>query len=401
MKYSVFFTTLFSFLSMFFLGVGMSVIGAAAQNIGLETYQIGLLQTLQYVGFAAAVTLFGVLSDRYSRTGLLAVGTLITAGAFFFLYRYPPFLLNVAVMFLVGSGMGAFEGVTDALLMDIHPRRPGGVIAINHLFVTIGAMAITIYLIFLQINWRASLVQAAIVLIVITVGFLALPSFCRRGDASLTGSARNARRFSVLLRERTLLLLTLASTAGIGVQIAMTGTLTTYLVTDRAFSDVTSKVALLLFVGGLAVGRVLFGMFIKPHRYSRVLLLLFGLSAALNALVFLLDSGVLTYPVVFAAGFVISCMLPLVITFAGLAYREQAGSAMGVVKLGIPAGGILVPLLVSILARALSPAAAYAALAVIPALVFAILRLGRAHLADVSSGLSPAQADGPIASDSR
>jgi hypothetical protein len=44
-----------SFLSMFFLGVGAAVIGAAARNIGLSPFQIGLLIAFQNIGFMFSV----------------------------------------------------------------------------------------------------------------------------------------------------------------------------------------------------------------------------------------------------------------------------------------------------------------------------------------------------------
>ncbi len=40
-----------SYLSMFFLGLTVTVIGAAAKNIGLSPTQIGLMLSVQNVGF--------------------------------------------------------------------------------------------------------------------------------------------------------------------------------------------------------------------------------------------------------------------------------------------------------------------------------------------------------------
>ena len=50
-------------------------------------------------------------------------------------------------------------------------RRAGLFIDINHFFVTIGALAISVYLIFLRMNWRASVVQSGIVILALAVVF--------------------------------------------------------------------------------------------------------------------------------------------------------------------------------------------------------------------------------------
>ncbi len=50
------------YLSMLFLGVAISLVGAAARNIGLDAYQIGLLVAAQNVGFIASV--FGTGTRR-------------------------------------------------------------------------------------------------------------------------------------------------------------------------------------------------------------------------------------------------------------------------------------------------------------------------------------------------
>ena len=44
-----------SFTVMFFLGVGLAIIGAASRNIGLSPYQIGLLFWTQNIGFTVSV----------------------------------------------------------------------------------------------------------------------------------------------------------------------------------------------------------------------------------------------------------------------------------------------------------------------------------------------------------
>ncbi|MCQ3979798.1 MAG: hypothetical protein DPW09_40795, partial [Anaerolineae bacterium] len=102
--------TLSSYLAMFFLGVGASIIGAAAQNIGLSPAQIGLLIAVQNVGFMLSVFVAGTLADSYEKPKILLVGSLMLAVSFFTFFLSELFWVNLLLMLLFGAGMGVYEG---------------------------------------------------------------------------------------------------------------------------------------------------------------------------------------------------------------------------------------------------------------------------------------------------
>jgi len=56
-----------------------------------------------------------------------------------------------------------------------------------------------------------------------------------------------------------------------------------------------------------------------------------------------LGSGLLIYPIIFLAGGAISALLPLMLAHAGQIHKESAGSVLGIIKVAIPLGGILIP----------------------------------------------------------
>ncbi|MBK5108997.1 MAG: MFS transporter, partial [Anaerolineales bacterium] len=154
-----------SYVSMLLLGVGATLIGAAARNIGLSPYEISLMLMVQNLGFMVSVMISGAFADTYSKPRILMVGSLILSAAFLTFYSTEWFNLNLAIMFMIGAGIGTYEGVTDAMLIDIHPKRGSMHININHFFVTFGSIVITVYLIFLQMNWRSAVVQAGILVL--------------------------------------------------------------------------------------------------------------------------------------------------------------------------------------------------------------------------------------------
>ena len=92
---------------MFFLGVGAAIIGAAARNIGLTPFQIGLLIAVQNLGFMLSVIITGALSDTYEKPKLLFFGSLILAVSYFTFYLHNSFILNLFIMFFIGAGIGS------------------------------------------------------------------------------------------------------------------------------------------------------------------------------------------------------------------------------------------------------------------------------------------------------
>jgi MFS family permease len=337
------------YLSMFFLGVSASLIGAAARNIGLSPYQIGLLVAAQQVGFLLSVAISGALSDSYQKPLILFVGSLILGVALLTFYWSGLFWVNLVVMFLIGVGIATYEGVTDPLLLDIHTERQSLHINVNHFFVTLGAILITVYLLFLQMNWRRSVIQSGIVVLLLAVFFGLTKVEARPGRIEPF-----LDRLRTLRRERLLVALFVATALAVGVEIGSLSILTTYLMELRGFNQITSKIGLLVFLGGMATGRVAFGLFTRKGQIPQYILALFGLAALVYTGLFFLNLDGLSYVAVFLAGISLSAILPLIITVVGMLYGEIAGTALGLIKVAAGLGGILLPLLMSLVAKSMS-----------------------------------------------
>jgi fucose permease len=356
------------YLAMLFLGIGGAVVGAAARNIGLTASQIGLILAIQNVGFGLAVWLVGALSDTTSKTRLLLIGSLILGFGFLTFYVSPSFGVNMVVMFFIGVGMGTFEGITDALLFDLHEKRAAYHININHFFVTFGAMLIAFYLIFLEDQWRIAMVQAGVIILLLA-GFFALAYVDQKGAPE----ASYRERLRAIASNPLLTRLFIISVVLVGADVGAMGIMTTYLVELRGFSQFGSKLALVLFLAGVAGGRLVLGRFAETPRIPRMVLTLFGLSTVAFTVLFGFDLGALTYGVAFLAGLTMSAMLPLILAYAGARYRDMAGTVMGAIKVAFPIGGIVTPFLMSIAASAFTLQAAVMILPLSMALGFALM----------------------------
>jgi predicted MFS family arabinose efflux permease len=333
---------------MFFLGVASAIIGAASGNIGLSPFHTGLLIAAQNAGFILAVLAAGSLADSHDKARLLGVGSLVLAASFFLFYFWRPYALNLTVMFFVGAGIGTYEGVADAMLLDLHPRRQGLFVSVNHFFVTFGCLAITLYLVFLPLaDWRRSLVQSAAAVLLLALLFL-----LARAPAPGREAARLGARLRFLKTQSLLAVFLAAAVLGIGMETGLLGLLTGFLRELRGYDPVGAKLGLVLFLAGVAAGRALLGLIARRASLLALIVALFAAAAVISAILFGISlpptlNGIL----LFLLGLTVSSLLPLLITLTGLLYKDMAGTALGIVKLGIPVGGILIPSVLSVVAR--------------------------------------------------
>ncbi len=355
---------------MFFIGVASTIIGAAARNIGLEPYQIGLFMTVQSMGFMLSVIVSGALADTHDKTNILFAGSSILAVAFIIFYLSKAFSINLLIMFFIGIGTGTYEGVTDAMLIDIHDRRESLFINVNHFFVTLGSLLITLYLIFLQMNWRRSSTQSGIVVALLAIFFLL---------ARLEGGKRVSeglrQRLGFLMRERAVGILFTITIFAVGIELGTLGIVTTYLMEFRGFSQITSKIALAIFLSGVASGRLLIGFFSKKRQIPFFIMLLFCSACILLAVFYFTDPGNYTYVIIYFTGMTFSALLPLIITLAGLMYKEYSGTVLGIIKFAIPIGGSLIPFTFSMLSKYASFKTALSLFPVVAAAGFLTLAL--------------------------
>lgn len=176
-----------------------------------------------------------------------------------------------------------------------------------------------------------------------------------RADRGAVGSSsRNSEAIVVLLRKPALWLLLISMMVAVGVELGTIGILTTYLVELRGFGDVTSKVALLLFLGGFGLGRITLAAVITDKAVEKWVASLFAASVLTTLLLYSLTSPWAIYAMSLLSGVTVSVVLPSIIATGAKRFPDQAGTAIGIIKMGIPVGGMVVPFFVSVLTSAFS-----------------------------------------------
>jgi len=258
--------------------------------------------------------------------------------------------LNLGIMLIIGVGIGGYEGAADAMLLDIHARRQSLFISVNHFFVTFGELMIVIYLIFLQMNWRESMVQSAAAVLALAIIF----SLSRVPPRTMM-TENFRKRLAFIAKQRPVLVLFLMASCAVGIELALIGMITSLLMEFYGFDQVTSKLGLVAFLAGIAAGRLVLGVLARKSQLLKYIIALFALTAAvLSFLLFASPGTVMVYILLIVSGATISVIFPLIIALTGLKYPEMSGTVMGIIKLGIPVGGIVVPLMLSLLVQATS-----------------------------------------------
>jgi len=351
--------TFSSYAAMLFLGIADALVGSAARQIGLSAPQIGQMIATQNVGFGIGVMVSGSFADTHPKPRILMVGSIILALACLAFYRVPIFWVNCLVMFFVGLVIGSYEGVTDTMLLDLHPDQAASYININHFWVGVGKTGLAVYVMLLALNWRASVTQSGVAVLVLA-GVFALSYLPVRGGVR----SNFGERVRVLTRDWTVAVFFVLAVLAVGIEACSIGIMTTFLVVLRGFSASQAQMGLIVYVAAIGLGRLIVGLLVRSGRVAQWTVALFGAGVPLFLLLSFANLGPLTWLVIFAAGLGLSACLPLVLSLGGTRFPEMAGTVLGALKVGIPIGGILLPFLLSLVSSA---AGLPVAMAILPA----------------------------------
>ncbi len=264
------------------------------------------------------------MADTHPKPRLLLIGSLCLAIAFLTFSLSPSYWINLGIMFLFGVGMGAYEGVTDAMLLDLHEARAGLFVNVNHFFVTFGSLLIALYLIFPQMSWQVAVVQCGIGVLLLA-GVFALTSLQNKPRPVSSYSDK----LGILTKDVVIGLLFFTTALIVGAEAGSIGIISTYLAEVRGFPPTLAQLGLVVFLVAVAAGRLIVGFAVRPKQILGFTLALFGLAVPTSAVFYFVDLGSYTYMAAMLMGLTLSALLPLVLTFTGLLYEEMAGTASG------------------------------------------------------------------------
>lgn len=316
-------------------------------DLGLSTAGVGLIASTLFL--AAALTTFagGALTDRVGPGAALAAAHLIAAfgvGVAATAHAAAVFYAGIA---LIGVGYGLLNPATNVLASEgIDRSRRGLAMSIKQTGATIGGAAGALALppIAAVAGWRS-----AMALPIVTCGIVAgwglrahVPASARRpgGGGRAGGRPRLHRRLAIY------------GFAMAGVQIAIFGYITVYLVDEKSFTPVLAGAAVSVALMAGTVGRLLLGAVSDRLAHRRAACLIWAAAGAGASLVLLVTAPPwAVWPVLALLGFCAAGWNGVFHTIvAESAAPESAGRVSAVALFFVYAGSIATPPALGVLA---------------------------------------------------
>lgn len=357
---------------MFFFAISSTMIGILipemTESYGLNNTQIGIIGSVQNVGGIAAMVFGGVLSDRFPKLKLIVVFFTIYTAVLFGIGAAPAYVMLLVFFFALGVANSYLNLLISAFVSEAYGEKRTAYLNMIHAFFSLGSLAGPIYASIVQRSgqpWNRSFVNLGVLCTAVTLALviIAIPVKDRKnmaGGGSLLGGVKS------LLADRTILILALLCAAYMGHQAAIGLWITTYIQEGLGLDRSIASMALILFWGGIVVGRFMQPAVDRKIEYSKWLCITCLLSAVLYTAAFLIGSGVFLVAVLFTVGALTGAAFPSIIGMACSRYPHLSGTATSTVSLT----SSLIGTLLSGFIGALVDAAGYlAGMMVIPVLL--------------------------------
>ena len=357
---------------MFFFAISSTMIGILipemTESYGLNNTQIGIIGSVQNVGGIAAMVFGGVLSDRFPKLKLIVVFFTIYTAVLFGIGAAPAYVMLLVFFFALGVANSYLNLLISAFVSEAYGEKRTAYLNMIHAFFSLGSLAGPIYASMVQRSgqpWNRSFVNLGVLCTAVTLALviIAIPVKDRKnmaGGGSLLGGVKS------LLADRTILILALLCAAYMGHQAAIGLWITTYIQEGLGLDRSIASMALILFWGGIVVGRFMQPAVDRKIEYSKWLCITCLLSAVLYIAAFLIGSGVFLVAVLFTVGALTGAAFPSIIGMACSRYPHLSGTATSTVSLT----SSLIGTLLSGFIGALVDAAGYlAGMMVIPVLL--------------------------------
>ncbi|HBN84537.1 MAG TPA: hypothetical protein DDZ89_11900 [Clostridiales bacterium] len=316
---------------------------------GVPLLHMGLAVSVMSASRLIAVIPAGHLADKKSKSGILQIGiALIFAGALVAGFAPYGFLFYLA-MVLFGTGHAFMDGAANALITDLYPEKPGGVLNLLHMFFGIGGMLGPLafgFLIKQYSNWQYPFLFIGVVAVLIGL-FLSV----NRYDKTITGISQGKSKTKAKnLLNPALLFLCLMMFIMIGSSNTFKSFVNTLFVYRFAVTAMYASTVLALTNGGVTFGRLLWSMFAEKIGYNRILAL--GMVGTLITGMGTLLSSTPLIGMIFAilTGVFMSPFFPISIAIGGMVHPEKKGTLTGLFTVCASLGSMIFPAICGYLA---------------------------------------------------
>lgn len=317
-------------------------------NYGWNRVQKGNLLSVNAVGFIVAALVSGYLSERFGKKQLIIFGLVFSSlgnAAFGYLPEIKladPFYLFFMFNFLIGVGNGILEGLTNALIIHLHPDKSSLYLNLAHAFFALGALIAPLiggWLMSVS-GWQAIFYLNAVTSFVLFISLLpqACPTF--RSDQGI-----KLKVLLYLAKNRIFLLLSLSIALYVAAEVGLIAWLVEYLRVNPNFrlSQFESGLFLSCFWLAMLAGRFVYGWWVEKTSPTFALSVS-SIGGTIIIILFLTTANVgIAALLIFLYGISLSGMYATIFSLAGDRFPQYLGVVSGSMTAWVGLGGIISP----------------------------------------------------------
>jgi len=350
------------FAAFTLLGVVLVLVGASqaelARALQLDLARSGLLGAALPLGAGVGVTLAGPVVDRLPRRPVFLGAVLLAALAGLAVEPKIGFARALCHVFALGAGIGVYDTLMNALVIERHGAASGRPLAVLHAAATLGAVLGPPLVGWLAAHgdWTTSFRVTGGALLALCPWVAALPLPAPPG-----GGERGAAQPASPLVSRALLALALVGFAYVGVETGVTLFCVAWAGEGLGLAPARGRSAISSFWLGLLFGRLALLGLRRP--VGAGLLALSGLGGALFLGAAVAGRALPLEAATGLAGLCLGAVYPVMMGLTGRHFPAATGTAAGLVAGAAALGGFCVPWLAGALGDAAGIRAALASLA--------------------------------------
>jgi fucose permease len=332
-----------------------------ARALGLDLAESGQIASVMAAGIGIGVVGAGPLFDRMRRRPLFVASLALAAAGLLTVEAEMSFARWLVHMALVGVGIGAYDTLINASVVERYHERAATPMSLIHAMAAVGAIAGPLIAAELatQDTWVRSFhaLGAAHGLLAGACAFIAFPAPVPHAELA----EETARPRALRAVARAVLPFAAVAFAYVGVEASMTMFAVPYASQALALPEWRGGRAISAFWLGLLLGRV--GILLLPYPLGARSLLGAGLLAAVALAGCVVSRVGIVEATFFATGVALGCVYPVMVTLAGQRVPWARGTAAGLAAGAGALGGTAVPWLTGALGDALGVALGIASLA--------------------------------------
>jgi MFS transporter, FHS family, glucose/mannose:H+ symporter len=349
------------------LGLSLAILGpsipAFRADFGVSLSTAGVVFTLQSLGYLVGVLIAGPLADRYGRAPITSVGVVALVAGNAAAALSPTWSQFLAALTLGGLGFACVDVGLNAAIGDAMETAGKRATAMNllHASFPIGTLAAPALLSLLWQTgntWRGALMLIALATALPLAGLLTRrPRWPATGNAGAGAGLSLSSGLASLLRvarEPRLVRLSVLQGLYVGVEIALAGWITTYLIETFGAEEGAAALATSAYWAGFLLGRPAVALLVRRFEPHLILPWLIGISVCIAATGVVAPNALAATGIYFLAGVAISGVFPTVMALALEGRERDMGAVTALIAAAASVGSLIWPWLVGAVAEGVS-----------------------------------------------